>query len=235
MEKKFRKGSPFHSKTRKTLAGRLATVLAKVLHQETASTRGPATGLMQLYTRTGGRKYLDSAERKRFESAAQTTPDDIRVFCLLLMWSGCRISEALAVTPLAINCEAATVALITLKRRRLCVREVPLPPRVIDELRCVFDLPNRVRDDRLAGSPLWVWTRSTAWRYVKNVMRRADISGAAAMPKGLRHGFGVAAFQTVPPHIVQRWLGHASLRTTAIYGDVSGHEERLFAERLWRY
>jgi integrase len=49
----------------------------------------------------------------------------------------------------------------------------------------------------------------------------------------IRHAFGVAAFETVPPHIVQRWLGHASLRTTAIYGDVSGPEERLYAARLW--
>jgi integrase/recombinase XerD len=53
------------------------------------------------------------------------------------------------------------------------------------------------------------------------------------MPKGLRHGFGVAAFQSIPPHLVQRWLGHASMRTTAIYGDVSGPEERDFAVRMW--
>jgi site-specific recombinase XerD len=33
---------------------------------------------------------------------------------------------------------------------------------------------------------------------------------------------------------VQRWLGHASLGTTAIYGDVSGHEEREFAARIWQ-
>jgi integrase/recombinase XerD len=52
-------------------------------------------------------------------------------------------------------------------------------------------------------------------------MAAANISGTSAMPKGLRHGFGVNAFQSnVPPHLVQRWLGHASLRTTAIYGDV---------------
>jgi integrase/recombinase XerD len=54
------------------------------------------------------------------------------------------------------------------------------------------------------------------------------------MPKGLRHAFGVSAFQSaVPPHLVQRWLGHASLRTTAIYGNVVGPEERSFAERMW--
>jgi hypothetical protein len=51
----------------------------------------------------------------------------------------------------------------------------------------------------------------------------------------LRHGFGVKAFQSnVPPHLVQRWLGHASLKTTAIYGDVIGPEERAFAARMWK-
>ena len=65
-------------------------------------------------------------------------------------------------------------------------------------------------------------------------MAEAGISGTPAMPKGLRHGFGVNAFETsVPLHLVQRWLGHASLKTTAIYGDVMGPEERAFAERMW--
>jgi site-specific recombinase XerD len=65
-------------------------------------------------------------------------------------------------------------------------------------------------------------------------MAKAGISGAPAMPKGLRHGFGVNAFQSnVPPHLVQRWLGHASLKTTSIYGDVIGPDERAFAERMW--
>jgi integrase/recombinase XerD len=65
-------------------------------------------------------------------------------------------------------------------------------------------------------------------------MAVAGIIGTAAMPKALRHGFGVNAFQSnVPPHLVQRWLGHASLRTTAIYGDVIGPDERAFAARMW--
>jgi integrase len=52
--------------------------------------------------------------------------------------------------------------------------------------------------------------------------------------EGIAHGFGVNAFETsVPPHLVQRWLGHASLKTTAIYGDVIGPEERKFAARMW--
>jgi integrase len=150
------------------------------------------------------------------------------------MWSGCRISEALAVTPMAIDREAGTIAFVTLKRRTAAiVRQVPVPTILIDELTVVFDLSAREKDSDLCRSRLWRWSRSAAWRCVKEVMRRAALSGPAAMPKGLRHTFGVAAFQAVPPHIVQRWLGHASLRTTGIYGDVSGREERLFAARIW--
>ena len=46
--------------------------------------------------------------------------------------------------------------------------------------------------------------------------------------------FQASDFQSnEPPHLVQRWLGHASLRTTYIYGDVMGSEERAFAARMW--
>ena len=105
-----------------------------------------------------------------------------------------------------------------------------MPPNVLRELDRVFKLRIAQRDPQLATLRLWRWSRTTAWRYVKAVMAAAGITGTPAMPKGLRHGFGVNAFQSnVPPHLVQRWLGHASLRTTAIYGDVIGPEERAIA------
>jgi integrase/recombinase XerD len=111
---------------------------------------------------------------------------------------------------------------------------VPLPGEILSELDRAFKLRRRQRDARLAIEPLWHWSRTTAWRLVKKVMTTAKIVGPPAMPKGLRHAFGVNAFQSnIPPHLVQRWLGHASLRTTAIYGDVSGPEERAIAERMW--
>jgi integrase/recombinase XerD len=76
---------------------------------------------------------------------------------------------------------------------------------------------------------------NNGWRRVKAVMALAGIHGPCAMPKALRHAFGVTAFEAkIPPHLVQRWLGHASLRTTAIYGDVIGREERSFAARMWK-
>jgi hypothetical protein len=210
--------SPKPSKTGQKL---LATLLAILLRGPTSKTLGvrkPAEP-MTLHTVAGARKYLNVAERKRFAAAAKTLPPEARVFCLLLMWSGCRISEGLKVTPSAIDLEAGTVAFVTLKRRKTSVvRQVPVPAALIEELTKVFNLRERERDADLCGVRLWRWSRSTAWRWVKVVMKRAALSGSAAMPRGLRHTFGVAAFQAVPPHIVQRWLGHASLRTTGIYG-----------------
>jgi site-specific recombinase XerD len=55
------------------------------------------------------------------------------------------------------------------------------------------------------------------------------------MPKALRHVFGVGGTQAgVPLNIIQRWLGHADIQTTAIYTDVMGPEERVLADRMWR-
>ncbi len=159
----------------------------------------------------------------------------IRLFCLTLFWSGARIYEVLALTPGSIDIESGLVSIHTLKRHnRGIVRQVPLPPEVLDELDHAFELTAAQRDHDLSGGKIWRFSRTTAWRYVKAIMMAAGVTGAPAMPKGLRHGFGVNAFQSnVPPHLVQRWLGHASLSTTAIYGDVVGREERAFASRMW--
>lgn len=231
MRRKFTT-SPLHSqKTLKTGHNFLAPLLAILLRgRKSKVENAKPTPPMTLHTAGGARKYLNVAERKRFAAAVETLPPEPRAFCLLLMWSGCRISEGLAVTPLAIDREGGTVAFMTLKRRKTSiVRQVPIPAALVEELVRVFELDDVSRQSRR----LWRWSRSSAWRWVKVAMKRAGLSGAAAMPRGLRHTLGVAAFQAVPPHIVQRWLGHASLRTTGIYGDVSGHEEHLFAERIW--
>jgi integrase/recombinase XerD len=191
---------------------------------------------MSLYSSTGGRKYLNAAERRRFLKAARLADPATRVFCLVLGWSGARISEVLALTPAAVDVESGVVSIETLKRRRRgIVRQVPLPRDILCDLDRVFDLRVAQRNPSRADRKLWTWDRTTAWRHVKAVMAAADVIGTPAMPKGLRHGFGVRAFQSnVPPHLVQRWLGHASLKTTSIYGDVVGRDERAFAARMWR-
>ena len=192
---------------------------------------------MSLYGSTGSRKYLNAAERRRFIKAARRAPLDVQLFCLVLSLTGGRISEILALTSAAIDVESGVANIMTLKRRkRGIVRQVPLPLSVLGELNRASNLRRRQRDPDSAYRRIWKW-RIERPRGV--ALRRSCLLLISPVhtqtPKGLRHGFGVNAFQSnVPPHLVQRWLGHASLRTTSIYGDVVGPEERALAARMWK-
>jgi integrase len=187
-----------------------------------------AVDQLTLYDTAGRRKYLCAAELPRFLRAASRTDIETRALCLLLVFTGCRLSEALHVSPAQIDQETGRVVFRTLKRRRQNFRSVPVPSDLMDLL-------GQLAKKRAAGEPLWTWCRQTAWRRIKCVMDAAGIAGAHAMPKGLRHGFGVAnAEENVPMATTQKWLGHAKLETTAIYQQAVGREEVAFAQRLWR-
>lgn len=185
----------------------------------------PITG-MRLYDGAGRRLYLNAAERSRFIAAARTTTPPIEALCLCLAYAGCRISEALALRPSDVQIEAGILSIHSLKKRRAGhVREVPIPQELAASLVSMGECNSR----------FWSIDRATGWRQVKAVMATAEIVGPQAMPKGLRHGFAVhAILNNVPPMIVQKWLGHADLRTTAIYTQICGAEERTLAQRLWK-
>ena len=145
----------------------------------------PYDGLT-LFGQSGSRKYLNAAERRRFLEFAQQLSATERLFCQVLAWSGGRISEVLALTPASIDIESGVASIITLKRRkRGIVRQVPLPPGLLDDLDREFNLRDAQRDPELAKDRIWRWSRTTAWRYVKKVMAAAGIAGTPAMPKGL--------------------------------------------------
>ena len=190
--------------------------------------------MMSLHDQAGGRKYLTREEHIRFLRAADQAPRDVRAFCHTLGWSGCRISEALALTAERVDVATGTITFETLKKRqRGLFRTVPVPP----ELATMLDLVYGLRGLRgpAAKQPLWTWSRATAWRRIKEVLAAAGIEGAQASPKGLRHAMGVAAVgQGIPLNLVQRWMGHAQLTTTAIYAEAVGEEERSIAARMWR-
>ena len=65
---------------------------------------------MSLHGPGGTRKYLNAVERRRFLRIVYSAPAPVRLFCLVRMWSGCRISEALALTPAAIDLDAGLVS-----------------------------------------------------------------------------------------------------------------------------
>jgi len=183
---------------------------------------------LSLFDPQGQRKYLNRVERRRFYAVADARErQDIRLFCLLMFYTGARISEIVKLKPSGIDFANKSVTIRTLKRRRSDVfRQIPLP----DDL--LIDLENFVGrvGERVS---LWDFAVRSASRYIKAVMEEAGIDGVKSSALGLRHGFAVHAVRKVPITQVQKWLGHAHLQTTAIYLDVSGTEERELAKLMW--
>ncbi len=186
-----------------------------------------------LHDQEGNRKYLTKAERQAFLKAAREEERERRTFCEMLHYSGARISEVLALTVGRIDLDDKTVTIESLKKRKAGIfRVIPLPPDFVERLELVHGIKEQQHQPH---NQLWRFSRTTGWRIVKGVMARAGITGEKAnSPKALRHGYGVAAVTSdVPLNMVQKWLGHANISTTAIYADAVGEEERQIAAKMW--
>ena len=191
---------------------------------------------MRLHDEQGRRLYFTEDERRAFLAAAKAAPREVRTFCGVLHATGCRISEALALPPQRIDLSGHVIVFESLKKRRRGVfRSVPVPPAFLDDLDLVHGLREAQRRRQAATALLWPWSRMTAYRRVQEVIEAAGIvDGPHACPKGLRHGFGVQAVSRgIPLNMVQKWLGHAQLSTTAIYANAVGEEEQAIAARMW--
>jgi integrase/recombinase XerD len=187
-----------------------------------------------LHARDGQRKFLNDGERRRALAPTSALPEHRALFVQVLAWTGARVSEVLALTPRSFQIEDGFVTIVTLKRRKFSVREVPIPDQLVAALERFFGLASLQSDEKTGTRRLWPFCRMTAWRIVKAVMRAAGIAGPQACPKGFRHGFGHAHCRIrTPLHVIQRWMGHAQLSTTAIYMGLSSAEERSLARRFW--
>lgn len=179
------------------------------------------------YDRDGRRKYLTRVESENFLRQVVQLSKPEALFCLILYYTGCRISEALSLRRDGIDFQMNVVRIRCLKKRgRVVIRRVPIPEFLTNEL---------VSSETALGSErLWQFSRTTGWRIIKEAMQKAQITGIHASPKGLRHGFGVrGALQQIPLNLIQCWMGHADLATTAIYLAVRDEEERLLIKRTW--
>jgi integrase/recombinase XerD len=180
-----------------------------------------------LFDRAGQRKYLVGSERRAFVRCASRREDATASFCLTLAVTGARISEVLALTYDRVDSVNRVLVFRTLKQRgKVTHRAIPVPLWLLHQLR---------RGRIHAAQRLWPWGRTKAWKLVKSVMREAGIAELLSKPKALRHAFAIEAGQQgVPLNIVQRWLGHARIETTAIYSTALGPEERNLARRSWK-
>jgi integrase len=191
-----------------------------------------------LFASDGKRLYLTADERTAFIDTAQKANRGVRTFCTVLAFTGCRVSEALALTPERIDFSGRTVIFETLKKRRTGVfRAVPVPPDLLDSLDMVHGVREIQADPKQVNLKrrLWGWSRSKAWYLTKVVMDDAKIQdGPHKMPKGLRHAYGIHALNSsVPLNLLSKWMGHASMEVTAIYANAVGEEQQNIAARMW--
>lgn len=189
-----------------------------------------------LYDERGRRKYLVPLERKKFLQAALDVGGKTASFCAVLVFSGARISEALALTHECIDDANGTINFETLKRRKKgIIRAVPVPKNLLLYVDRVHQYRKAQREPGRTEKRLWKWSRTTAWRRVKEVMHKAMQPDHLSKPKSLRHAFGAeAATNGVPLTMIKKWLGHARIETTEIYTMLVGREERAVARRTWK-
>lgn len=194
---------------------------------------------MRIVDDKGKRLYLNAQERAAFLDAAKTAERPVKWFCHVMHDSGVRISEGLELTARRIDLAEQSLRVKTLKKRngQIIYRDIPLPPSLLDGLDNVFgirEIQKRGKRGEL-DARLWTWSRVHAWRLVTGIMDAADImDGPHKSPKGLRHGFGINAIRNgIPLNMLQKWMGHADMKTTAIYADALGEEERQIAARMW--
>ena len=195
---------------------------------------------MRLYDESNQRLYINQAERDRFMRAAEVAELPKQALCLTLLYTGCRLSEALALTSDSVDPIDRLISFRTLKQRRHQVREVPIPPILVEvllalakEQAAASSVPAPTARPLFThnGKPL---NRITGYRWVKSVMQDARVSGPQASPKGLRHGYGVHAVRRgVQLNMLSKWMGHSSIAITAIYANAMGLEEMEIAERMW--
>ena len=183
--------------------------------------------MRSLYDGIGDRKYTSFAERLAFFEAATALANPThRLFCMVLLNTGCRISEALELRRSHVDWGGGSLVFLTLKQRgEINYRPVPVPDALIESL---LALP--VTDD----SYLFNFGRTTGWKIIKACMKSAGIGGIKATPKGLRHGYAIGCVSIgLIQAKIQELLGHKRLETTSIYTSHITDDLRQQFHKIW--
>ncbi len=173
-----------------------------------------------------GRQTLTADQERAFLDAAHQANADTRALCELLYWTGCRLSEAIALKREHIDTDLHFVVIHTLKQRRgHALRAVPVPEHLT---RALYALP--VAPD----GKFWPYSRWTARRRLQPVFEASGLMDALATSRVFRHSYNARAIQNgLPDRVRCALLGHRSQATNNHYGQLVGYELREFAENVW--
>lgn len=173
---------------------------------------------MRLYNEKAHRLYLNADERRRFEVAARDATDSMAALALTLLYTGCRISEALELSREVIQVDPGVITFRTLKRRSASYREVPVPDELAAQLLALATRPPHPESDKIFVHLLCPLRRITAYRWIKLLMADAGIHGAHACPtrQAELHLKGIGGPETVRPTGHWWHAFHTASMTSAI-------------------
>jgi len=133
----------------------------------------------------------------------------------LLFFTGCRISEILAIRKKDVNLLKKVILIRQLKKRKgeELIREILLPPPVEEYLREYV-----IREIKGEELPLFDFTRQRAWQLVKELSLAC--LNKPLHPHVFRHAFAIQLLKTTSNmEYVRRLLGHKDYDTIKHYLD----------------
>ena len=137
---------------------------------------------------------------------------------MLQQWrAGLRVSEALDLEVRDLSLDTATPTLRVRSGKGGKTRLVPVHPELHGALSSALAYGDINQGRIIEAHP------TTAWRWVKTAVKRAEELGAISPGKRvgthtLRHSYARHLLMNgIPINYLSRWLGHSSIQTTLIY------------------
>lgn len=176
--------------------------------------------------RNGQSKILNQQE---YELLLAAVPPKYATLLRLCCLGGFRIGEALSIRTEDLTETSVLVRKSSSKGKR-STRELPIPPDLVHELRNLEDIGEFLFESK--HKPNHPITRQAADYIFRNACKDLGIEGWSL--HGTRRFFvHTLHHSNVPLKVIQKAVGHSSLRSTAAYIDVEEHHIREAVTLLW--
>ena len=168
-------------------------------------------------------------QQEEYQALLQHLPQRYAVLLRLLTATGFRISEALSIRSTDLYEGGVLVRKSNTKGQR-STRDLPLPPNLLKELRDLAGNAQYVfQSTHKKETPL---TRQAADYVFRNTCKELGIEGWSL--HGARRFFiCTLAHKNVPLPVIQKAVGHSSLRSTTTYIEVEEHHIKNAVSLLW--
>lgn len=168
-------------------------------------------------------------QQEEYQALLQHLPQRYAVLLRLLTATGFRISEALSIRSTDLYEGGVLVRKSNTKGQR-STREIPLPPNLLEALRDLVGNAEYIfQSTHKKEAPL---TRQAVDYVFRNTCRDLNIEGFSL--HGTRRFFITElAHKNVPLPVIQKAVGHSSLRSTSTYIEVEEHHIKNAVSLLW--